>query len=275
MVLVDRTVTASHATQGELSPMRILAVAAAAALLIAFSACTAAGGTGGTIEGPTWKLASQAVNGAVAAVPAEVHADARFGDGKVAGSGGCNVFGGPATISGAKITVGALISTQMACDGPAGDVETAYLANLAKAATFTATADALTIFDASGATLLVYAAGPANPLIGSWVVTGYNNGQQAVVSPLAGMTLTAVFTADAVSGNGGCNTYNGDYSLDGDAVTIGPLGSTRMACDQAVMDQETQLLAALQVPSTVEVSGGNVTLRDADGAMQVTLAPAP
>ena len=48
-----------------------------------------------------------------------------------------------------------------------------------------------------------------------------------------------------------------------------------MACDQAVMDQEAQLLAALQVPATVEASGGTVTLRDADGAMQVTLAPAP
>jgi heat shock protein HslJ len=163
----------------------------------------------------------------------------------------------------------------MACEGPAGEVETAYLANLAKAATFTATADALTIFDAGGATLLVYEAGPANPLIGSWVVTGYNNGREAVVSPLAGTTLTAVFTGDDVSGNGGCNTYTGGYQLDGDAVTIGPLASTMMACDQPVMDQEAQLLAALQVPATVEVSGANVTLRDAGGATQVTLAPAP
>ena len=258
--------------------MRIITVAAAAALLIAVTACSGAGGTGGTggtIEGPTWKLASQAVNGAVAAIPADVHADARFGDGEVAGSGGCNVFGGPAEISGATIKVGALISTQMACEGPAGDTETAYFANLGKSATFTATADALTIFDGSGATLLVYAAGPANPLTGSWVVTGYNNGQEAVVSPLAGTELTAVFTGDAVSGNGGCNTYNGGYTLDGDAVTIGPLASTMMACDQAIMDQETQLLAALQVPATVEVSGANLTLRDAAGATQVTLAPAP
>jgi heat shock protein HslJ len=255
----------------------IVTVAAAAALLVAVSACTTggSGGTGGTIEGPTWKLTSQAVNGSLTAIPADVHADARFGDGNVAGSGGCNVFTGTATVSGASLAVGPLSSTQMACDGPAGNVETAYLANLAAAATFTATAEALTIFDASGATLLVYAAGPANPLIGNWVVTGYNNGQEAVVSPIEGTTLTAVFTADAVSGNGGCNTYNGGYVLDGDAVTVGPLASTMMACDEPVMDQEAQFLAALQVPSTVEVSGANVTLRDADGAMQVTLAPAP
>ena len=47
----------------------------------------------------------------------------------------------------------------MACQGPAADVEKAYLDLLAKAATFTATADALTMFDAAGKTSLVYAAG--------------------------------------------------------------------------------------------------------------------
>ena len=87
--------------------------------------------------------------------------DATFATGRV-GSSGCNVYTGPATVSGATIKVGDLVSTQMACVGPAADVEQAYLANLAKAATsFTATADALTMFDASGAAILVYAAGAA------------------------------------------------------------------------------------------------------------------
>ena len=78
--------------------------------------------------------------------------------------------------------------------GPAADVETAYLNQLAKAATFTATADALTMFDAAGKASLVYAAGPANPLVGDWNVTGYNNGNAAVTSPAVGSTLTATFS---------------------------------------------------------------------------------
>ena len=38
------------------------------------------------------------------------------------------------------------------------------------------------------------------------------------------------------------------------------------------MDQETAFLTALQTPATVEQNGGIITLRNADGATQVTLA---
>ncbi len=47
-------------------------------------------------------------------------------------------------MTGASIKIGPLVSTQMACVGAGADVETAYLANLAKVVSFTATADALT-----------------------------------------------------------------------------------------------------------------------------------
>ena len=55
-------------------------------------------------------------------------------------------------------------------------------------------------------------------------------------------------------------------------MTIGPLASTRKACEPAAtMDQETAFLTALQNSATVEQTGGIVTLRDASGATQVTL----
>ena len=119
-----------------------------------------------------------------------------------------------------------------------------------------------------------YAAGAANPLVGEWNVTGYNNGKQAVVSPVAGTTLTATFTESEVSGSSGCNTFTGSYTLDGDKLTVGPLASTMKACvDDAVMDQEAQFLTALQTPTTVELNGATVTLRANSGETQVVLAP--
>ena len=246
------------------------------ALVGSVGACAAAGGgTGGTIEGPTWQLTSQAQGGRATALPDGVRVDATFKGGRVAGSSGCNVYNGPATVAGATIKVGPLASTQMACEAPASDVEQAYLANLANAATFTATADTLKVFDGSGSTILEFKAGPANPLEGDWIVTSYNNGAQAVVTPIPGTTLTVTFTADTASGSSGCNTFTGGYALDGDTVTVGPLAGTMKACEQPVMDQEAQFLAALQTPATVESSGGTVTLRDASGAMQVVLAPKP
>ena len=250
------------------------------ALAFATAACSAtggstsaAGGTGGTIDGITWRLSSFSSAGTSTNTPAGVAVDALFDTGKVTGTSGCNRYNGPAMVTGASIKIGPLASTAMACIGPAADVEKAYLANLANAASFTATADKLTIYDAAGASILVYAAGPANPLVGEWNVTGYNNGKEAVVSPIAGTTLTATFTEDQVSGSSGCNTYSGGYKLDGDQVTIGPLASTMKACDQAIMDQETAFLTALQTPSSVEQAGTSITLRDASGAMQVNLGP--
>lgn len=235
------------------------------------------GGTGGSIEG-RWILTSYDANGTSTPVPSGVTVTAAFAAGNVAGSGGCNSYSGPYTVDGAKVDIGPLRSTLKACIGPEADVETAYFAALDKAATFTATTDALTLFDSSGKTLLVYKAGPANPLVGSWIVTGYNNGNEAVVSPAAGTELTAVFGEDgSLSGNSGCNTFNGTYTLEGEALTVGPLATTKMACEEPAMSQETQFLAALQGATGYRVEGANVTLTSGSGDQttnMVTLAPA-
>jgi heat shock protein HslJ len=257
---------------------RIILALTMGALALSAAACSSAGsspsgGSGGTIEGITWKLTSYDVSGTSTPVPADVFVDARFAGGTVAGSSGCNVYNGPAVVTGSTIKVGTLAGTLIACQGPAADVEKAYLANLGNAASFTATADGLTMFDAAGKATLVYAAGAANPLIGEWNVTGYNNGKGAVTSPTAGSTLTATFTADMVSGSSGCNTYTGGYKIDGLSVTIGPLASTKMACEQPLMNQETAFLTALQTPGMVEQSGASVSIRDASGATQVTFGP--
>jgi heat shock protein HslJ len=242
---------------------------------IVVAACSGgSGGTGGTLEGINWKLTSYDFGGTATSVPAGLVVDATFKAGKVAGFSGCNVYNAPATVDGAKLTVGKAATTAMACEPTATDLEASYLGNLSNAATFTATADKLTIYNKTGKVVLTYAAGAADPLEGEWLVTGYNTGTQAVTSPIAGTELTATFTPDGnVSGSAGCNTYNGPYKLDGTSLTVGPLSTTMKACEQAIMDQETQFLTALQTPTTVEPSGATVTLRDASGATQVVLGP--
>jgi putative lipoprotein len=54
-------------------------------------------------------------------------------DGTVAGKGGCNGFGGKATITGDKISFGPLVATQMACPPAIMDQETKFLGALADA----------------------------------------------------------------------------------------------------------------------------------------------
>ncbi len=253
---------------------RLVIALTIAAVSTSLVACSGSGGTGGTLEGTSWSLTSYVTGGTSTNLPAGVVVDATFANGRISGFSGCNNYNGPVTISGATIDVGTLATTLKLCDPSVGNVETAYLAALASAATFTATTDALTMYDSNGKPLLVYAAASANPLEGAWNVTGYNNGKEAVTSPMAGSTVTATFTPDGnVAGSTGCNDYSGPYKLDGTSLTVGPLVSTKKACDQPLMDQETQFLTALQTPTTVETSGATVTLRAADGATQVVLAP--
>jgi heat shock protein HslJ len=252
--------------------MRLLSVTMLTTALLV-GACAAAGGSGGTIEGIRWVATSVVVDGSLEPVPAGVTADATFAEGKVAGFSGCNTYTGPATIDGSRLAIGTLASTMMACVDPAMALESAYQKALPLATSYTATAEKLTLFDKDGKEVIVYEAGPASPIVGTWTVSGYNDGESAVVSPLSGTTLTATFTEDGkVSGSAGCNQYNGSYTLDGDAIAVGPLATTMMACPEPVMAQEQAYLAALESAAKVSVESGRPVLRTAEDAMAVTFA---
>jgi heat shock protein HslJ len=145
---------------------------------------------------------------------------------------------------------------------------------LEQAASFSATTASLVISDQTGRTLLEFAAAPSNPLVGTWEVTGYNNGAGALVSVAIDTEVTASFGADGtLAGSAGCNEYSGSYVVDGMALSIGPLATTRKACDESVMEQETRFLAALQATSGYRFEPHIVVLVLPDGASGVSLAP--
>ena len=197
---------------------------------------------------------------------------ANFGaDGKLTGSAGCNNYTAGYQTDGNKIAIGPAATTLMACEQAVMDQETQYLAALATAATYRIDGNRMELRTADGAMAATFekaAAGSAALPGSSWVVTGYNNGQQAVVSTLAGTDLTANFGADGtLSGHGGCNEYSATYQIEGDQISIGPAVSTKKACEQAVMDQETQYLTALTTAATYRIDGSKMELRTADGAL--------
>ena len=79
----------------------------------------------------------------------------------------------------------------------------------------------------------------------------------------AGVTGTAptlVFTETDVNGTGGCNTFGGTYTTDGDAISFGPIASTMMACEGQSMEQETVYFAALDGANRYAVDGDALTL---------------
>lgn len=58
--------------------------------------------------------------------------------------------------------------------------------------------------------------------------------------------------AGKVAGNGSCNRFSGTAEINGDAIKMAPLASSRMACSEGVMNQETKYLGALQAADRFE-----------------------
>jgi heat shock protein HslJ len=58
--------------------------------------------------------------------------------------------------------------------------------------------------------------------------------------------------AGRVAGNASCNRFSGPAEISGDSIKLGPLASTRMACPEAVMNQETKYLNSLQAAERFE-----------------------
>lgn len=109
----------------------------------------------------------------------------------------------------------------------------------------------------------------------SWTATGISNNNQTVASSATVPTITAEFGKDdSLSGFGGCNNYTSTWTTTGpDGLTIGPVGSQLKACEQDVMDTEQQYFAALAKVATYQLEGNQLTLRDTQGAVQVSFVP--
>ena len=108
----------------------------------------------------------------------------------------------------------------------------------------------------------------------TWAITSFNTSQKAMVSPVSGTSLSIRFKGGAVSGKSGCNNFSGSYTLNGNAITIAPLATTRKAClDDAVATQEQLVLAAIQSTVTWTVHDGLLDLVRPDGARALTAHP--
>ena len=257
-----RPLVAAGITRRALPLLTLTTIAA-----LALAACTSGGGAspsvepmgaGTPLEGTAWQLTDYVgPEGGTLSVPEAVAASATFTGGTIAGDAGCNRYTGTYTLDGEKMTISGVATTTMACPAIPSAVEKAYLAALDKVATYAVSGTKLELKTAEGKVGLRFAVAEAPALTKTrWVATMINNGTGAVAS--------------VVAGSGGCNTYNGTYTVDGTALDFGPLVATKMACaDQAVSQQESSYFAALDKVATFAFNGDRLELRAADGALQV------
>ena len=225
------------------------------------------------LQGVRWVLVSLVnADGETVTALADREVTAEFGaDGQMGGSAGCNRYFASYTIDGGNLTIGQAGSTMMACEPvEVMEQEAHFLTALGAAATWQIEGDMLTISDADGAPVVTFQASEMASLTGgTWSATNYNNGKEAVVSLVADSAITATFTEDGqLNGSAGCNNFMTSYTLDGQNITIQPAATTRKMCPgEGVMEQETLFLTALTTAATWSISGNELELRTADGAL--------
>ena len=226
-----------------------------------------------TLEGTEWRLVNAQLSGAYADIPEEVVATLLMADGQAGGSGGCNQWFAGYTLDGSSLTFGVVGSTMMMCEGPGGQVETFYFADLGSVRNWAIDGTTLTLSGDTGPALAFEPGAAFGPAIdGHWLVVEYNDGKGSLVAVDDGSVQVSIADGE-LTGNAGCNGFFGTVTQDGSTITVGQVGGTEMYCD-GLMEREAAVMASLQASTQVQADGTGLVLLDDAGTVQLRLVPA-
>jgi heat shock protein HslJ len=201
-----------------------------------------------------------------------------FDDGRISVSGGCNGMGGDVTFEGDAMTVGPMMSTQMACDQPLMDQDSAVQAFLTAGTTVSVDGDTITItgtFDGADASITLLdreVADPDRPLADTaWTVTGVIS-SDAISSGWGSAVATLTIVDGQAQVNTGCNRGMASVTVDEAAgtITFGPLALTKRMCDDDAMRLEQEVTRVLTGTATYSIEAGSLTLMNGTDGLQFT-----
>lgn len=114
------------------------------------------------------------------------------------------------------------------------------------------------------------AGGSSVSIQGEWGLISY--GSPSNLTPAAPDVDTSIeFKDSQMSGNVGCNGFGGEFEVDGDTITFGPVISTMMFCEGPVGEQEAATLAVFHETAKFTLEGDTLTITSADGASAIVL----
>lgn len=99
----------------------------------------------------------------------------------------------------------------------------------------------------------------------AWEATNF--GEQ---TPLADHPITFEFDNEGnIAGDASCNRFGGTCTIEGNNMKVGPLRSTRRACEPEIMQQEQKFLALLATVTSWEIGAeGELVLRGEGGEIR-------
>jgi heat shock protein HslJ len=111
-------------------------------------------------------------------------------------------------------------------------------------------------------------------IVGGWGLVSYGStSSQTPAAPIDFDTLIHFDEDGEVAGNVGCNTFNGDYKVDGNQVTFGSIVLTRMVCEEPIASQEAAVLKTFTGTATYDLDADTLTITSEDGMTSVVLEP--
>jgi heat shock protein HslJ len=178
---------------------------------------------------------------------------------RISGCAGCNNYFGPASIDD-TVQIGPLATTMMFRSEPEGvmDQERRFLDLLQGVDSINAVEEDLEL--GQGGRVVMAMIPLLAELSGSWSLLFYDNGKEAVVSPILETEITAIFEDGRLRGHSGCNRYTTTYEAEGRSLRIPAPAGTRMMCQQpdGVMAQEGRYLELLPTTDTFLIRDGQL-----------------
>lgn len=105
----------------------------------------------------------------------------------------------------------------------------------------------------------------------TWVLNSYGDeGNLTEALPDKEVTLIFYKEDNSVGGNGGVNSYGGDYKADGSNLTISNLITTLMAGPEPQMRQETSFFNILQSAQSYQIVGQRLMITGTEGMLVLT-----
>jgi len=119
--------------------------------------------------------------------------------------------------------------------------------------------------------LIAYTKRSSLSIQGQWQLVSYGS-PSAQTPAVPDVEASIEFNTEGrISGNVGCNSFGGEYTVDGNTITFGSIMSTMMACMGPVEEQESAVLSVLQKSTTFVIDGNTMTVTSANGDASIVL----
>lgn len=223
---------------------------------------------GSVLVGSSWDLVSVFGESVISGTNVTL----TFDEATFSGNAGCNTYNGGYSMSDNKIVISdQIITTMMACEEGVMQQETSYLAALPKVVAYQIDGTTLNLITELGN--IVFAA-PQNASFekNNWILQSIVISGTGMVSTMYDQSVTMIYDNGNVSGQSACNTYFSTATVAGNVLTLGPVGSTKMACEPEKMQRESEFFNALAQVKGYKIDRNTLHLLDANNEIVIVFA---